>query len=65
MVRDTIEQVRRLLAEGRYTKASLARRAGLHPNTLRDADGESWNPTAETLLAVEGVIHADPEQAAA
>jgi 3,4-dihydroxy 2-butanone 4-phosphate synthase/GTP cyclohydrolase II len=58
MVSDTIEHVRRLLADRTFTKAGLAKAADLHPNTLRDADSESWNPTADTLRAIERVLGA-------
>ena len=46
---DTIEKVRTLVSQGLMTRAGLARAAGLHANTLRDCNEESWNPTAETL----------------
>jgi len=44
-----IDRVRTLIAEGRMTRAGLARAAGLHANTLRDCGEPGWNPTAETL----------------
>ena len=44
-----IERVRTLIAEGRMTRAGLARAAGLHANTLRDCTDPAWNPTADTL----------------
>jgi hypothetical protein len=53
MVTDILERVRSHLAEPGVTKAGLAVKAGLHPNTLRDADQASWNPTAATLKALE------------
>ena len=46
----TITRVRDLVTSGNMTKAGLARAAGLHANTLRDATEPDWNPTAETLL---------------
>ncbi|MFB0611368.1 3,4-dihydroxy-2-butanone-4-phosphate synthase [Aurantiacibacter poecillastricola] len=45
----TIARVRELLAEGKMTRAGLARAAGLHANTLRDCLEDGWNPTADTL----------------
>lgn len=45
----TLEKVRRLISSGKLTKAGLARAAGLHANTLRECDEDSWNPTADTL----------------
>lgn len=53
MVTDILHRVRSYLAEPGVTKAGLATKAGLHPNTLRDADQDSWNPTAATLKALE------------
>src|SRR5688572_19789240 len=49
MTTPIIQRVRDLIAEGRMTRAGLARAAGLHANTLRDCTEESWNPTADTL----------------
>jgi len=45
----TIARVREIIAEGKMTRAGLARAAGLHANTLRDCTEDGWNPTAETL----------------
>jgi 3,4-dihydroxy 2-butanone 4-phosphate synthase/GTP cyclohydrolase II len=49
----TIERVRTLVAQGRMSRAGLARAAGLHANTLRDCTETGWNPTAETLAKIE------------
>ncbi|MEZ5696622.1 MAG: 3,4-dihydroxy-2-butanone-4-phosphate synthase [Sphingomonadaceae bacterium] len=49
----TITRVRDLIAAGEFTKAGLARAAGLHANTLRDASEPDWNPTAETLSKLQ------------
>src|SRR3569623_1503319 len=49
----TIERVRTLVAEGRMSRAGLARAAGLHANTLRDCTEPGWNPTAATLAKIE------------
>jgi 3,4-dihydroxy 2-butanone 4-phosphate synthase/GTP cyclohydrolase II len=49
----TIERVRTLVAQGRMSRAGLARAAGLHANTLRDCTEGGWNPTAETLAKIE------------
>ncbi|MCB2065228.1 MAG: 3,4-dihydroxy-2-butanone-4-phosphate synthase [Erythrobacter sp.] len=45
----TIARVREIIADGKMTRAGLARAAGLHANTLRDCGEDSWNPTADTL----------------
>lgn len=65
MVHDTIAAVRAELAKPGVTKTGLAKRANLHPNTLRDADSEEWAPNARTLLALEAVLFGQPESAAA
>jgi 3,4-dihydroxy 2-butanone 4-phosphate synthase/GTP cyclohydrolase II len=53
MSTQTIERVRTLVAEGRMSRAGLARAAGLHANTLRDCTDAGWNPTAETLAKID------------
>jgi len=53
----TIERVRALVAEGRMSRAGLARAAGLHANTLRDCTEAGWNPTAETLAKIDRFLH--------
>lgn len=53
MVTDMLHRIRSYLSVPGVTKAGLATKAGLHPNTLRDADHEGWNPTAATLKAIE------------
>ena len=57
----TIERVRALVAEGRMSRAGLARAAGLHANTLRDCADEGWNPTAETLNKIERFLAENDE----
>lgn len=44
-----VERVRTIIADGRMTRAGLARAVGLHANSLRDCTEASWNPTADTL----------------
>lgn len=52
----TIDLVRDLLDSGTISKARLAQEAGLHANTLRNADLPDWNPTTETLRKLEGYL---------
>ena len=52
---DTIEKVRTLVSQGLMTRAGLARAAGLHANTLRDCNEDSWNPTSDTLAKLEAL----------
>jgi len=53
MSTQTIERVRGLIAEGRMSRAGLARAAGLHANTLRECTEPGWNPTADTLAKID------------
>ena len=57
----TITQVRDLIETGAYTKAGIARAAGLHANTLRDASEADWNPTAETLAKLQRFLDANDD----
>lgn len=77
MVTDFIERVRAALKQPNVTAYGLAKKAGLHRNTLYGADREEWNPTAAVLTKLEPHIeaiergeweeppHDEPEQAAA
>ncbi len=58
MVTDMLHRVRSYLSQPNVTKAGLAAKAGLHPNTLRDADKDDWNPTADTLRKLEPYLPA-------
>lgn len=77
MVTDFIERVRAALKQPGVTAAGLAKKAGLHRNTLYGAERDDWNPTAAILTALEPHVeaiergdwkeppHEEPEQAAA
>jgi lambda repressor-like predicted transcriptional regulator len=58
MVTDFIERVRSALKRDGVTAAGLAKRAGLHRNTLYGAEAQGWNPTAAVLTALEPHIEA-------
>lgn len=58
MVTDFIERVRAALKRDGVTAAGLAKRAGLHRNTLYGAESLDWNPTAAVLTAIEPHIEA-------
>lgn len=58
MVTDFIERVRAALKQSDVTAAGLAKRAGLHRNTLYGADAQGWNPTADVLKKLEPCIEA-------
>jgi transcriptional regulator with XRE-family HTH domain len=53
MVTDFIERVREALKHKGVTAAGLAKKAGLHRNTLYGAERDDWNPTATVLRALE------------
>ena len=53
MVTDLIQQLRTALKQPGFTKRALAEKAGLHPNTLLGCESDEWNPTANTLRAIE------------
>ncbi|WP_379546886.1 3,4-dihydroxy-2-butanone-4-phosphate synthase [Qipengyuania sp. DSG2-2] len=59
MSTSTITRVRDLVNSGELTKAGLARAAGLHANTLRDATEPDWNPTTETLGKLQSFLDAN------
>lgn len=61
MVTDFINRVRAALKQEGVTPAGLARKAGLHRNTLYGADRDDWNPTAEVLTKIEPHIIAIEE----
>lgn len=77
MVTDFIERVRTALKREGVTAAGLAKKAGLHRNTLYGAERPDWNPTADVLKKLEPQVEAiergewreppadEPEQAAA
>ena len=58
----TITRVRELVESGAFTRAGLARAAGLHANTLRDCAEEGWNPTAETLAKLAAFLDDNDER---
>lgn len=50
--------VRDAITRSAITKTELARRAGLHPNSLTDVERPSWNPR---WLTLEGLCRAVEE----
>lgn len=58
MVTDFIERIRAALRQEGVTRAGLAKKAGLHRNTLYGAEGDDWNPTAAVLTALEPHVEA-------
>ncbi|MEQ8504612.1 MAG: hypothetical protein RIB80_04750 [Rhodospirillales bacterium] len=56
-VDQTLERVRAFWRhEYRGSKSGLAVAAGLSDGTLRAIDKQKWNPTVETLRAIEAII---------
>ncbi len=62
MSTSVITRVLTLIDSGDMTRAGLARAAGLHANTLRDAGAADWNPTAETLAKLETFLEANDDR---
>lgn len=58
MVTDFIERIRAALRQPGVTPAGLAKKAGLHRNTLYGAEKPDWNPTADILRKLEPHIEA-------
>ena len=56
MIASTIARVQDLLRSGTISRSRLAQEAGLHANTLRQADLPDWNPTAHTLQRLEAYL---------
>ena len=54
-----IERLVELIDSGAETRASLARAAGLHANSLRKLGDDDWNPTADTLGKLERYLARD------
>ena len=57
----TIARVRSLIENGDMSRSGLARAAGLHANTLRDATSADWNPTQDTLNKLQAFIEANDD----
>lgn len=62
MVTDTIQRLRAALKLPGFTKKGLAEKAGIHANTLLGCESDDWNPTANTLKAIEPHLPADEPQ---
>lgn len=52
LVQRTRNRVLAALNETGITKALIARRAGVHRNTLDGVSSANWNPTGETVDAL-------------
>jgi 3,4-dihydroxy 2-butanone 4-phosphate synthase / GTP cyclohydrolase II len=63
-VRETIEVVRKFAGERKLRPATLARLAGLHPNTLRGMNEPDWSPSLATIEKLEEFMSRQPERVA-
>lgn len=45
-------EIRKAISQSAITKAELARRASVHPNSLATVESEDWNPRWKTLEAL-------------
>jgi transcriptional regulator with XRE-family HTH domain len=52
------DTVRDAVARSNIAKADLARRAGIHSNTLSGMESAEWNPRWRTLEALCGAVEA-------
>jgi len=55
-ITDALEAIRTYARERSLTSHALAMKAGLNKNTLRGFEEPGWNPTAETIRALQNVI---------
>lgn len=62
-ITDIPQRVRYAIQQGE-TPSGLARKAGLHRNTLYGCEREGWNPTLETLSKLAPHLPELPERAA-
>lgn len=60
----SIELIREFARANKMRKATLAKAAGLAPNTLRKMDEANWSPRPETLRILEAHIAAQSSEAA-
>lgn len=56
MVKHLMRRIRLALKQPGLTKVKLASDAGIHRNTLLHCERDDWNPTANTLIALEPFI---------
>jgi hypothetical protein len=60
-----IQRIRAFCADQKLSRNRLAIMAGLVESSIRHMDRPNWNPTADTLRALEAVIPADWQPRAA
>ena len=53
MLTQFLDCLRTALKTKAFTKADLARKANLHPNTLLGCEQDTWNPRLDTMLKIE------------
>lgn len=53
MIDKYLERVRAAIRDNGVSPGALAKRAGLHRNTLYGFDRPTWNPTAQVLQKLE------------
>lgn len=61
-ITDIPARVRHALKQGE-TPSSLAKKAGLHRNTLYGCESEGWNPTLQTLQKLAPHLPLSPADA--
>lgn len=58
-IESTINRIREYQKASGLTKFRLSCLAGIAEGSLRRLDDDDWNPTADTLRAIEAIIPAD------
>ena len=59
LVQQAVSRIRHYVANGSASYAGLARRAGLHKNSLYGMEKQDWNPRVRTMHKCLEVINAD------
>lgn len=52
----SVYRIKAFAREMGWAKSKFAIEAGLQPTTLRNFDSDGWNPTLDTLKALESII---------
>jgi len=59
MLTDAVARIRAYARENKIRPATLAQKAGLSPNALRDLDNPDWKPRYATLLRLLAVVNGE------
>ena len=59
-ITDILNEIRAYRTENKLSVRQMALRAGMNVSTLRRMRREDWNPTAETIGALQDFIRCNP-----